>query len=110
MEKVKSPFDVVLEPILTEKATELAKMKKYVFLCHLSATKPEIKRAVEKIFGVKVKKVNTAIYRGKVKRRGMRGFFFGHRPNYKKAIVTLKEGEIDLGKLTEKFARMKERV
>lgn len=107
MEKVKTPFDVILEPIITEKATELAKMKKYVFRCPISATKTEIKKAVEKIFGVKVKKVNTMIYRGKVKRRGI---FLGHRPNFKKAIVTLKEGEIDLAKMTEKFAEAKDRV
>jgi large subunit ribosomal protein L23 len=95
--------DVIIRPVITEKATKLSegKKKKYVFICKLSATKPQIKRAVEKLFGVKVEKVNTMIYRGKIKRRGI---FIGHRPSFKKAIVTLKPGyQIDITKLTEKF-------
>lgn len=93
--------EVILVPVISEKAQRLGEMKKFVFICPISATKPEIKRTVEKLFGVKVKKVNTMIYRGKIKRRG---FFIGKKPNFKKAIVTLKEGTIDLTKVTQKFS------
>ena len=91
-----SPYDIIIKPVFTEKSERLMQMGKYTFIVHIKATKPQIKKAVEKIFGVKVKKVNTMIYRGKVKRRG---WFWGRRSNFKKAIVTLKEGKIDFAKL-----------
>jgi len=91
--------DIILNPVLTERSHKLSENKKFVFICRLDATKPQIKRAVEKIFGVKVKKVNTMIYRGKMKRRGI---FVGRRPSFKKAIVSI-EGQLDIGKITEKF-------
>ncbi len=94
-----APEDIILNPVLTEKSHKLSENKKFVFICRLDATKPQIKRAVEKIFGVKVKKVNTMIYRGKMKRRGI---FVGRRPSFKKAIVSI-EGQLDIGKITEKF-------
>ncbi len=94
-----APEDTILNPVLTEKSHKLSENKKFVFICRLDATKPQIKRAVEKIFGVKVKKVNTMIYKGKVKRRGI---FVGRRPSFKKAIVSI-EGQLDIGKITEKF-------
>jgi len=94
-----APEDVILTPVLTEKSHKLSEKGKFVFICRIDATKPQIKRAVEKIFGVKVKKVNTMIYRGKVKRRGI---FVGRRPSFKKAIVSI-EGKLDIGKITEKF-------
>lgn len=94
-----APEDIILNPVLTEKSYKLSENKKFVFICRLDATKPQIKRAVEKIFGVKVKKVNTMIYKGKVKRRGI---FEGRRPSFKKAIVSI-EGQLDIGKITEKF-------
>mgnify|MGYP000594127082 CR=1 FL=1 len=94
-----APEDIILNPVLTEKSHKLSENKKFVFICRLDATKPQIKRAVEKIFGVKVKKVNTMIYKGKVKRRGI---FVGRRPSFKKAIVSI-EGQLDIGKITEKF-------
>jgi|GEM_PF-157011 LSU ribosomal protein L23P len=94
-----APEDIILNPVLTEKSYKLSENKKFVFICRLDATKPQIKRAVEKIFGVKVKKVNTMIYKGKVKRRGI---FVGRRPSFKKAIVSI-EGQLDIGKITEKF-------
>lgn len=95
-------MDIIIRPVVSEKAEALSKLKKYTFICHLKATKPQIKKAVEEMFGVKVSKVNTMIYRGKIKRRGI---FVGKRPNFKKAIVTLKEGTIDFAKVTEKFAQ-----
>jgi large subunit ribosomal protein L23 len=95
-----APEDIILKPVFTEKAYKLAEKKKFVFVVRLDATKPQIKRAVEKMFGVKVKKVNTMIYRGKIKRRGL---FLGHRPSFKKAIVTI-EGQLDIRKISEKFS------
>ncbi len=94
-----APEDIILNPVLTEKSHKLSENKKFVFICRIDATKPQIKRAVEKIFGVKVKKVNTMIYKGKIKRRGI---FVGRRPSFKKAIVSI-EGQLDIGKITEKF-------
>jgi LSU ribosomal protein L23P len=95
-----APEDIILKPVFTEKAYKLAEKKKFVFVVRLDATKPQIKRAVEKMFGVKVKKVNTMIYRGKIKRRGL---FLGHRPSFKKVIVTI-EGQLDIRKIAEKFS------
>jgi large subunit ribosomal protein L23 len=97
---INAPEDIILKPVFTEKAYKLAEKKKFVFVVRLDATKPQIKRAVEKIFGVKVKKVNTMIYRGKIKRRGL---FLGHRPSFKKAVVTI-EGQLDIRKIAEKFS------
>ncbi len=94
-----APEDIILNPVLTEKSHKLSENKKFVFICRIDATKPQIKRAVEKMFGVKVKKVNTMIYKGKIKRRGI---FVGRRPSFKKAIVSI-EGQLDIGKITEKF-------
>jgi len=75
---------------LTEKATRLKETNKVVFEVALGANKLEIKSAVETLFNVKVADVNTLIQRGKIKRMG-RGL--AKRPNYKKAIVTLREGD-----------------
>ncbi len=108
---MKTPYDIIIRPIVTEKSVRLSnlevkssktkekkKLTKLTFEVSLEATKPEIKDAVEKLFDVKVKKVNTMIVRGK--RRGVR-LFKGKRKNWKKAIVTLKEGfELDIEKLT----------
>ena len=107
---MKTPYDVIIRPIVTEKSVKLANLKpkssktkeeskitKLTFEVSMSATKPEIKEAVERIFNVKVEKVNTMIVKGK--RKGLR-FFKGRRKNWKKAIVTLKPGyEIDLERL-----------
>ncbi len=83
-------FDVILAPVVTEKSTEGAEHNQLTFRVARRATKPEIKRAVEGFFGVKVTKVNTLNMRGKVKRfRGR----LGKRSDYKKAIVTLSEGQ-----------------
>ncbi len=76
---------------LTEKATALGEQNKYVFRVDVNATKPQIRRAVETLFQKKVLGVNTCQYAGKKKRE--RRADFGRRPHWKKAIVTLKEGE-----------------
>ena len=82
-------YDVIRKPIITEKATMASEANAVVFEVAIDATKPQIKSAVEDIFGVKVKAVNTTITKGKVKRfRGIRGV----RKDVKKAYVTLEEG------------------
>jgi large subunit ribosomal protein L23 len=82
-------YDVIKSPAITEKATMLSANNQVVFNVAANATKPEIKAAVEKLFGVKVKTVNTHVRKGKFKR-------FRGRPavqsDVKKAIVTLAEG------------------
>ena len=84
--------DHIQSVILTEKATLLSeKLNKYVFRVSPAANKLQIKRAIEVIFKKKVLDVNTANYAGKKKRE--RKADFGRRPNWKKAIVTLKAGE-----------------
>lgn len=81
--------DIILAPVITEKSTQGAEHNQVAFRVPLKATKPEIKAAVEGLFGVKVKAVNTLRQRGKVKRfRGR----LGKRADYKKAIVSLEEG------------------
>lgn len=82
--------DLVLKPIITEKATLLLEQNKYVFDVLPKATKPEIKAAIESLFDVKVTGVNT-IRPPRKKRRV--GRFIGNKPLYKRAIVTLEEGD-----------------
>ncbi|MDI3336337.1 50S ribosomal protein L23 [Defluviimonas aestuarii] len=82
-------YDVIVKPIITEKATMASEAGAVVFQVTKSATKPQIKEAVEAVFGVKVKAVNTTITKGKTKRfRGQ----LGQRSDVKKAYVTLEEG------------------
>lgn len=82
-------YDLVRRPIITEKATLASESGAVVFEVQMSATKPQIKEAVEKLFNVKVKAVNTTITKGKVKKfRGRPGT----RRDVKKAYVTLVEG------------------
>ena len=82
-------YDVIRKPIITEKATMASEAGAVVFEVAMDANKPQIKEAVESLFGVKVKAVNTTITKGKVKRfRGQ----LGKRRNVKKAYVTLEEG------------------
>lgn len=75
---------------LTEKATTMEKHGKYVFMVKLSASKPEIRKAIEELYRVKVADVNTVISYSKAKRYGYK---IGKKPKYKKAVVTLKAGE-----------------
>ena len=90
------PRDVVIEPIVSEKSYSLLEQNVYTFRVHPSASKPEIRDAIEAIFDVKVTKVNTLNRKGK-RRRNRRALTFGSRPDTKRAIVTLAEGDsIDL--------------
>ncbi|ALA16165.1 MULTISPECIES: 50S ribosomal protein L23 [Chelatococcus] len=83
-------YDVIVAPVITEKATSASEQNKVVFKVAKTATKPQIKAAVEKLFDVKVTGVNTLVTKGKVKRfRGM----VGQRSDVKKAVVTLAEGQ-----------------
>ena len=83
-------YDVIVSPVITEKATTLSEHNKVVFRVRKDATKPQIKEAVERLFDVKVKSVNTLVTKGKVKMfRGTRG----QRSDVKKAVVTLAEGQ-----------------
>jgi large subunit ribosomal protein L23 len=83
-------YDVILSPVITEKATAASEKNQVVFRVASTATKPQIKEAVEKLFDVKVKKVNTLVRKGKFKqaRNGTRGI----QSDVKRAIVTLEEG------------------
>lgn len=82
--------DLIVKPIVTEKATLLLEDNKYTFDVLPKATKPEIKAAIEMLFDVKVTKVNTARPPRKTKRVGR---FLGYKPQFKRAIVTLQEGD-----------------
>ena len=82
-------YDVIVKPVITEKATMASEAGAVVFQVARDATKPQIKDAVEAVFGVKVKAVNTTITKGKAKKfRGRPGV----RSDVKKAYVTLEEG------------------
>ena len=87
-------YQVILNPLVTEKSTQQSEFNKMVFAVPVNATKLEVKSSIEKIFSVKVKTVNTILLKGKVKRfKGV----LGRRSNTKKAIVTLAPGNtIDL--------------
>ena len=80
--------DIVIRPIITERSMSGIAMKKYTFEVAKDATKIDIARAVEELFGVQVQKVNTMHVRGRLRRQGRRQ---GYTPSWKKAIVTLKE-------------------
>ena len=83
-------YDVIVSPVITEKSTLLSEVNQVVFKVAPRATKPEIKAAVEALFGVKVTGVNTLVRKGKVKRfKGTKG----RQSDVKKAIVTLAEGQ-----------------
>lgn len=81
-----NPHDIIIRPIITENSMDDMADKKYTFEVNRRANKVEVKQAVEKIFGVKVEKVNTMNMLGKVKRMGMSQ---GKRADWKKAIVKL---------------------
>ena len=83
---MKSPYDIIIKPIITEKSMMGMEINKYTFKVLKDANKTEIKLAIEEAFGVKVSKINTLNVKGKVKRQGK---FIGKRADWKKAIVTL---------------------
>jgi large subunit ribosomal protein L23 len=89
---MKDPRDVILEPIVSEKSYGLLEQNVYTFKVHTSASKPEIRDAVQTIFGVRVLKVNTLNRKGK-RKRNRRNFTYGSRPDTKRALVTLAEGD-----------------
>lgn len=83
-------YQTLLGPVITEKATLVAEHNQVMFRVKLNAAKPDIKKAVEELFSVKVKAVNTMRVKGKTRRfRGVKG----RRSDWKKAIVTLEEGQ-----------------
>ena len=81
-----NPHDIIIKPIVTEQSMAAMAENKYTFVVSKSANKTEIKKAVEKIFGVDVEKVNTLNYDGKVKRMGRHE---GRTASFKKAVVKL---------------------
>ena len=83
-------YDVIISPVITEKATLASERNQVIFKVARNATKPQIKEAVEKLFDVKVKSVNTLVRKGKSK--VFRGNF-GSQSDTKRAIVTLEEGQ-----------------
>ena len=89
----KDPRDILLAPVVSEKSYGLLDEGKYTFVVDPRANKTEIKIAVERVFGVKVDSVNTLNRQGKTRRTK---FGLGKRKNTKRAIVTLKEGSIDI--------------
>ena len=89
--KLEAMYDTILGPVVTEKSTLGSEHNQVTFRVRLDASKPEIKESVEGLFRVKVKAVNTLRVKGKTKRfRGR----LGRRSDWKKAIVTLAEGEM----------------
>ncbi len=88
-------MSVLKKPLVTEKVSAMNEKGKYGFIVDTNANKVEIKRAVEKQYGVNVKSVNTMKVMGKFKVRYTKaGVLAGRKPNYKKAIVTLAAGEV----------------
>ncbi len=89
-------MDILVKPIITEKMTAQAeKMNRYGFMVERTATKIQIRQAVESLYGVKVSAVNTMRYGGKLKSRYTKtGYVQGKTTAYKKAIITLKDGEV----------------
>ncbi len=87
---MKEARDIIIRPLISEKSTDLMEDNKYTFIVDSDANKIEIKQALEEIFGVQVKSVNTANFKGKKKRLGR--FPEGKTASWKKAIITLAEG------------------
>lgn len=90
---MKSPYDILDRPVITERATILSedpKEPQYLFKVHVDANKIEIRRAIEKAFNVKVRSINTVMVKGKVKRQGRTQ---GKRSDWKKAFVVLEPGQ-----------------
>ena len=88
-------MDIIIKPLITERMTKLGeKLNRFGFVVNKKATKPEIRAAVESLYNVKVLSVNTNIYGGKKRVRNTKsGVIEGRTSAYKKAIVTLQEGE-----------------
>lgn len=85
---MKTAYDIILEPVISEQSMDVAQQRKYTFKVAVDANKTQVKLAVEEIFGVEVARVNIMNYDGKVKRMGRT---VGRTSAYKKAIITLTE-------------------
>ena len=85
---MKAVQDIIIKPVITEKSMATLDAKRYTFRVQSNATKSEIAKAVEKLFGVEVESVNTMNVRGHMRRYGR---YEGYKPSWKKAIVTLTE-------------------
>lgn len=83
---MRTPQDIILKPLITEKSNMEVANGKYTFIVDVNSTKTEIKQAAERLFQVKVLKVSTANYNGKLKRMGVH---VGPRPDWKKAIIKI---------------------
>ena len=92
---MKTAYEIIDTILITEKNTEMLEENKYVFKVATSATKIDVARAVVELFDVKVKSVNIMNYKGKPK-RVQRSMKIGRRANWRKAIVTLSEGTIEV--------------
>jgi large subunit ribosomal protein L23 len=88
-------MSIIIKPVITEKMTAMGeKLNRYGFIVQRKANKLQIKKAVEELYGVQIRDVNTMVIPGKAKTRYTKsGFISGQTSAYKKAIVTLKEGE-----------------
>ena len=88
-------MSVLIKPLITEKASSLNEKGKYGFIVDKKANKIQIKQEVERMYGVNVANVNTMVYQGKVKNRYTKSrVITGRTPAYKKAIVTVADGEV----------------
>jgi len=89
-------MEILIKPIITEKMTSVVeKFNRYGFVVNIKANKIQIKTAVEKMYGVSVDRVNTLNYKGKIKSRYTKtGMVVGNTGDFKKAIVTLTEGDV----------------
>lgn len=86
---------ILIKPLVTEKASAMNEFGKYGFIVEKSANKVDIKKAIEKAYGVTVESVNTMLHPGKSKSRYTKsGVINGHTPSYKKAVVKVADGEI----------------
>lgn len=90
---MKSAYDVIIKPVISEMSMDQAQNKKYTFKVSVDSNKTQVKLAVEEIFGVEVKKVNIMNVDGKIKRMGRN---VGRTPAYKKAIVTLTDASKEI--------------
>jgi len=90
----RKPYEIIIRPVITEKSNRLMEdYNKYTFEVALDASKTEIKQAIEKLFGVKVKKVNTMIVKPKKKRVLNKFRQYGETKKWKKAVITLEKGQ-----------------
>jgi len=100
---MKDATEVIIRPLLTEKSTFLQRLNKFTFEVAKDATKVEIQKAIESLGRCEVEKVNTLVVKGKVRRRGNR---IGRTANWKKAVVTLKEGQALGGVLGQAYENL----